>query len=318
MPGFAAVVGKLVYLILLICAGIGVRKRGLLSDKGRQDASRLLVDVFWPALIFSSITGQLRFDDLIAGALLPILAAVTALTGLVLGAAVLHFNRFSECDKRVFLYDATINNFVFLVLPFVIVMIPDRGKGMLFLHNLGFLVVLWTLGISILRGGLNVRDRLRHLFSPGLVATLAGCLFVICGLVQWIPSPVEKAVAVLGRPTIPVAMIIAGSQIYDLGLRSAKLDRWNVQLFVVRMLLVPGLLLPAAYGLVALGVSREVILIFLLVNIMPVSINSVSLALRFDASAERAAQAVVTTHLAALLTIPAFVYLFQMLFYNGF
>jgi len=78
---------------------------------------------------------------------------------------------------------------------------------------------------------------------------------------------------------------------------------------------VPGMLFVVSYYLpLYLNATRDAIVIFMLVNIMPVSVNSISLAVKCGSSAEYAAQGVVFTHVFAIATMTVFiVFIEQML-----
>ena len=96
---------------------------------------------------------------------------------------------------------------------------------------------------------------------------------------------------------------------------SLKFDRWNMGLIVVRLILVPLILFIVAWLLyVYCGVSRDIILVFSIVNLMPVSLNSVSMTIRFKSSPELAAQGIVSTTLVSSITIVAFLILFKSVF----
>ena len=82
-------------------------------------------------------------------------------------------------DKKViFLYHSTVNNFVFLVLPFVEKYLPGKGPGLLFIHNIGYILLMWTLGIIILSGYTGWKTALKNIFTPGFIATLIGIAIV--------------------------------------------------------------------------------------------------------------------------------------------
>lgn len=304
MENILTILNKIFFLILLISAGVFAKKIKLISTEGEKDLSRLLVDFFWPAMIFASITGNLTADDILSNISLPVLAIITAVTGFAIGMIFLKITGFKDDRKKIFLYHTTINNFIYMVLPFAMSMIPGKGVGLLFIHNLGYLLVLWTLGISILKGSIGLKGCLKNLLSPGLISTMIAIIVVISGMNKYIPKMLHTTLSTIGKPTLAVAMIITGARIYKLGRHALKFDKWNILLGFLRLVLIPLILFIFALILkVYFNVSREVLIIFSLVNIMPVSVNSVSLAMRFKSSPELAAQGVVFTHLFSVVTI---------------
>lgn len=308
---------KILYLFFLVLAGILAKKIRLISDRGEKDLSKLLVDLFWPSLIFVSITEKLTSQDILSNIMLPLFGILTCLTGLGVGLLSVKIFKFRDNRKRIFLYDSMINNFIYLVLPFAIFMIPGKGAGFLFIHNLGMILMVWTLGVYILKGGSTVSSggrstALKNLLSMGLISTVLAILVVLAGANKYIPSLAFSILNTIGGATLPVAMIIAGVNIYRLGRNALKFDVWNVSLGIVRLVVIPVVLLVFSLFLKNYcNFSRDFLLIFNLVNIMPVSINSVVLSIRFKSSPQLAAEGVVFTHLFCLLTLPVYLVLIQ-------
>lgn len=284
-----------------------------------KDLSKLLVDVFWPALIFISIVKSLSTQDLLSNIYLPLAAVITASTGISLGFLLVKLNGWEGSKKSIFLYHSTINNYVFMILPFVEFFIPGKGAGLLFIHNLGYVVIVWTLGVALLTGNDRFKDHMKSLLSPGLIATFAGILFVAFGLSDYIPKGVEEIFTVLGNCTVPIAMIIAGGQIAALGRQAIKFDKWNMQLAFVRLIAVPVVLMIPTYFLMQYtSISKNMLIIFMLVNLAPVSVNSVGMAIRFKADADLAAEGVVFTHIFAIFTMMFFLWIWRDFFMGIF
>ena len=76
---------KIIYLILLIICGVFVKKFNLVSDKGIEDLSKILIDFFWPVLIFYQITSSLNASDIINNISLPLFALITGIVGYIFG-----------------------------------------------------------------------------------------------------------------------------------------------------------------------------------------------------------------------------------------
>jgi predicted permease len=191
-------------------------------------------------------------------------------------------------------------------------MLPnERGTGLLFLNNIGMIIMLWTLGVFVLRGErFSFSQAIKQMLSVGLIAIILALITVFTGLNAHIPALAFEVLAILGRPTLAIAMIIAGMNIYKLGMHALRFDRWNIALAAVRLVLVPGVLLIAALVLKNIfGIASDILMIFMIVGVMPVSINSISLAGRFDTNTKRAAEAVVFTHIFGIPTILLFLYL---------
>ena len=303
---------KIFFLLSLIGCGILAKKLELISDKGVDDLSKLILDFFWPALIFFQITSALNAEDIIKNISLPFFAILTAVTGLFLGKVIAKIMKYKEEERQLFLYNSTINNFVFMVIPFVELYYPKNGLGLLFIHNIGFILIVWTVGVFLFQGRLSLLQSIKGLINPGLISTFSAILITITGLNGFIPSAVSDIFKTMGTPTVAISMIVAGAQIYKLGRNAFKFNLWNILLGLNRLILIPGILFVLSIFLKNIfDLPREVLGIFMIVNAMPVSIISVSMAMRYNSDSNLAAQGVVSNHLFSILTIPFFILLIE-------
>ena len=108
METILTVFNKIVFLLLLTLAGILAKKFKLLSDHGEEDLSRLLVDLFWPALILFSITKNLNQQDILSNISLPLFAIITCITGFIIGSIIVKIFHYKEARKKIFLYDSQV------------------------------------------------------------------------------------------------------------------------------------------------------------------------------------------------------------------
>lgn len=309
------VIGKILYIVILFASGIVAKKFKLLSDKGEEDLSKIFTDFFWPSLIFFSICSKLNSEDIINNISLPFLAILTGLVGFFVGYILIKIFKFNGDEKRIFLFHSVFNNFSFMVLPFAILYLPEKGAGLLFISNTGFIILIWTLGVAILNAKATKKEMIIKLLSPGLIITLLSIVLVLFDINKYIPKLLFDVTETLGAPTIPVAMLITGARIYKLGINSLKFNLWNITLGLVRLVIVPAILF--AFGLVLkhfFNMGKEVLLIFMLVNIMPVSVNSVTMAISYKSNADLASQGVVFTHLFSIITVTFYILLIQIYF----
>lgn len=309
-----SILDKILYVILLMATGILAKRAGWLSDKGEEDLSVMMVDFIWPCMIFSSIVTSLTRDDIVTNISLPILAAFLHLFGFAVGLLVCRLAGYQGERKSIFLFHASMNNFLVMALPFAEYFFPERGVALLAVANLGSIVLLWTLGVSLVAGRMGWRTMARNVFlSPGLIATGSAILCVMTGINRYLPTLVTDVMTKAGEPTLFFGLMVAGTQIHKLGFKALRFDGWNILVGLTRNIVVPGIMLclmlllrghVAAEGLVVLG----------LVSITPASINSVMLAIKYKSSPKLAAEGVIFTHLLAIFTMIGYVYLIEVLF----
>lgn len=301
-----SIVDKVFYILLLLALGILVRRLRMLSDQGEKEISNLMMDLFWPALIFHSIVATLNVNDILDNIWLPLGSIFIHLAGYAVGLAFCRLSGYQADRRKVFLFHASLNNFFLMALPMVQLFFPQKGIALLAVANLGSILVLWTLGTYTIVGNIGVRKTLKNVCSPGLIATVGGILFVATGLNRYIPALVLDFLAVTGQPTMIIGMMVAGGKICQLGVQALRFDAWNLQVGLIRNILSPAIMLGAALLLRGV-ISHEILVMLMLVAVTPSSVNSVTMAIKYNSSPRLAAEGVIFTHLLAIITMPAFI-----------
>ena len=83
--------------------------------------------------------------------MLPLLASVTIFTGAAIGFITVGITGYTDARRRSFLFQSMMNNSSSWPCPLPSCFCPKRGAGLLFVHNLGIILVLWTFCVPILR-----------------------------------------------------------------------------------------------------------------------------------------------------------------------
>lgn len=306
-----SILDKILFIIILMALGVLVKRLGWVSDQGEKDLSVLMVDFIWPCMIFSSVVTSLTAADITANIWLPILSVVIHLTGYALGLIACRIFGYQGDERSMLLLHAAMNNFFVMALPFAQYFYPGKGAALLAVANLGSILSLWTLGVFIVAGNVGFKQTVKNILCPGMVATVAAILCVFSGINRFIPQLILDVLHLCGQPTMLLGLLIAGTQIYKLGRKALKFNRWNILVGLIRNILVPGLMLCLALLLKG-RLTREALTIFMLISMTPASVNSVTLALKYDSSPNLAAEGVIFTHLLAVASMLGFVVLVEM------
>jgi hypothetical protein len=302
-------------VLLLIGTGWLARRRGWLTDVGTRELSRVLLSLFAPCLIIASISRR-NAADLLAQAHLPLLTFALALLGLGVGIlAVRAFAPMPEATRRGFLFQCMINNYLFLPLPIVLFQFGERGVALLLLSALGFDVAVWTLGVGLYVPGRNVRERLRGILSPAVLALALTCGWVLLRdlvppVTAWAARPPAAlrglfeaawtACDLIGRATLPVSMLVAGSRITALHPSRLMAPR-VVAVAVLRLAVVPALFLFLLQFLPLDPVARGVLGI---VALMPTAVTAAVFSDRYGGDTDFVVSGLILTHLLSLITVP--------------
>ena len=316
---------KIASMLVVIGAGWLARRRGAVKGEFTSTLSRIVVDVAFPALVFTQMLGTIDASVIREGwitALLPVALVVVAyFVGLVL--APLFGGR---AQRNTVLFLVASPNWVFLPLPIAGALYGAAGVRVVLLCNVGGQLALWSLGVWILHG--DIRPALRGLArNTGLWATAGGIVIALAfpgaralGDLHSAGRPVAgvagaaavDALAMVGSLTIPLSLLAIGAQLGALPISIHRLPAplWGVLLsrLVAAPLVTVALgsaLARAGYGLP--DVTRQVVY---LIAAMPVAIVCGAMVERYGGDSQLAAQGVFASTFFSLLTVPVLFLLF--------
>jgi len=306
---------QVLFILVLMAVGFVARKRGVVSAVGTSEMVRVLMAVIYPCLIFSSVT-RLDAQELAAQWILPVMALAIAGTGLLLGLVSLRCMKGVDPQRaNAFLFQNTINNYLFLPLPLVLLLWGSEGVALLVFASMGFELTVWTVGVFLFNRSSRFGEGIRMVFGPPLIALLfsIGWMCVRDLLAPELPEAglfAEVARRILellyfgaetvGQATVAVSMIICGSRIAALDVRAA-FDPHVWVVAVLRLVVTPILFIlllkqipmgEMAYGILAV------------VAVMPAAVASLVFSERFGGDSDFIAATLLITHLGAIVTIP--------------
>lgn len=297
---------------LLILAGAVLRKIGVLSRDQDDPVFRLVFNVLYPCLILDKILGSESVRE--GGSVLWGIGVGFGLTvlsfgGAWLAAGVLGLQK--GAGKRTFTLSSGVQNFGYTAIPVVEqVWIGAGATAMLFVHNLGVELAIWSVGVMIISGERQVPWK--KLVNGPVVSVLLGLILVGSGLDQFlapgdggaahaIGGPLRKAMAWMGAGAFPVAILITGAVMMDL----VGVERPSPKIVlggcVVRLVLLPLLLLAAAKFLPAPLALKQVLVVQ---AAMPSAMTPIMLAKIYQGRPGVAVQVVIATTLVSLFTLP--------------
>jgi predicted permease len=273
----------------------------------------LVMHIFYPALIYVTLVRTFTLEGLIENWALPAGAWLIMLTGFAVGFALnLVLPLKTKGRKRAFHFQCTINNYVFLPMPLVMIYWGEKGVAMLVFSTIGSEIAVWTLGVMTLTGGgVPLRQMAKRLLTMPMMAIAASILTLLVrdglgfavapeSLLGEAGDALLDAMKMLGAAAPPLAMVVAGSRMAELHPKHL----WQpIQLAVgvARLLVVPAL---ALLVLQLLPLEGEPLAVLRVIAVMPSAIASVMLSDMYKADSEFAASAVLLTHVASLATIP--------------
>ena len=227
-----------VIVALMLVGFLGVR-RGVLSKAFSRTASFLIVNVFIVGTIFQSVCSG---GEGISPADLPhIILMVTLMNTLcyVLGRIALRlFARRAGSGAPTELCVGVMNNLL-IGLPILQSLYGPTAVLIAGLTSIPFNLTLYTYGVWRLSAETRSGGalRLKDIFSPSVLATLAALVFFLFSLP--VPGAVSRLMSACAGVTMPLSMVVIGVTMGSENLTAALRDRRVYAIALFRLVLAP-------------------------------------------------------------------------------
>ncbi len=296
-------------IFLLAALGYFLIKKNILGAEGLNALSRLVIEITLPIMIFCQLVKDFSFTLYSNWWVFPLISIAITIAGLIVGALFTGFIKGHQ-HKLQFLSLAAFQNSGYLPLALVAALLPsDKIDSMfiyIFLFLLGFNLVMWSLGVYILTFVKTKKFELGSLFSPPVIATLFSLLFIFLGLNKFVPEAVLKPLRTVGDCTLPLAMLVVGSNLASIHL--GHIDKKAMFLMILAKLVI----LPAlGLWLVIKFKLPELMGLLILMQLAMPPATSLSLIIRHYKKEDLfISQGIFIGHIVSLITIPLFLSLY--------
>jgi len=306
MSEFSTVLNAVIPVFAIMAAGLGIRRLDWLSERADQSLFRMVVNFLMPCLILDTVMSNPAARDWRNLTLAPLVgfATIAGSVGLVwLASSRMKFR--SQSARRTFTVAAGLQNYGYIPLPLALLLFDQETAGILFLHNLGVEVCVWTVVLLVITGGRSTGGW-QQILNPPLIAVFLALGLNFSGGANHLPHALMTALHLLGQCAFPLALLLIGALIADhLGeLRSGE-GWWHVAPAIfLRIAILPlGILVLAHY----LPVSIELRRVLVMEAAMPSAMVPVILARHYGGDSGTALRIVIGTSLISLVTTPLWI-----------
>ena len=303
MIDFWVVLSAVLPMYCLMAVGVWLRRAEWLTHEADDSLIRIVVNVLTPCLIVDNVMGNPALRDA-SNLVLPPLFGFGGIV-LAIGAAWALRRRsgaVGEKEERTFVFAAGHQNYGYAALPLVMVLFPRETTGVLFLHNLGVDVALWTIGLVAL-GHAGLREW-RRLVNAPVVAILVAVPLNLAHL--QLPEFLRTANHMLAQCCFPLGLIFGGAVLAETlpGLHAGPGWRVMAMACVARCGAAPLLMLAAAKWLPASIPLQQVLVVE---AAMPAAVFPIVMARRYGGDPLTAVRVVAGTSALGFATIPAWI-----------
>lgn len=317
-------VQAVIVIFLLIGAGMLAAWRGWITPRVADAFPKLLVNLAVPCMaVYHFYTGLGREQVFDAWLPLLMLAAVYP-ASYYLGKLFSIIFNIPKTRRGVFTVLFSFSNSMFIGFPVAQALFGNAGLPYAMLYYLGNTTFFWVLGYYTIRRDADVmsgtrscvsaREVLRKLATPPII-TIAVMLAVV---ILEIPLPkfAVSAAGYLGALTTPLSLIFMGCVIWQAGPKGLGFEANIGHVLFGRFVLIPALMFAVcqlAITLLPAGPASMVMVrnVFTVQAGLPVMTQTVILAQLYGADVEFATKSFIWTTLLSVVSIPAYMVLFQ-------
>ncbi|MFA6505423.1 MAG: AEC family transporter [Treponemataceae bacterium] len=284
----------------------------ILARWKKFETKQLLTVVLYvlsPGIIFHTLTtAQISFDDVLKTILFSFGNLVLLWSIAKVAARVFKLPATETAGLTLI---STLTNSVNYGLPLVLLAFGQLGLDKASIYVVTQMIIVNTIGVYFAaRSRFSGKDALKSVFSlPAIYATVAAIVLRSSGLV--LPVGIVKGVSMIAQAYSPMVLLILGAQMA--GVKSTQLDPGPRKAFwvgmVIRMLLSP---LIALFVLTLLGIDGILRSVLIVEASMPVAVNAVILAERFDAAPKTVSKCILWSTLASFVALPLLIAIVKM------
>ena len=291
-------------LFAIVVVGYVAGKKEYMGGTFDKRLSKLVIDITCPALILSSaMTGELPDRRYI----LPLLG-ISALTYVLLTGVAVWLPRLltkRKDDEGVLGFAMMFGNVGFMGYPIVASIFGHEAVFYAAVLNVVNTFAVFTVGTILITGKTvnGPKFQKKVLWSTPMLSAYVTMLIValeITGIPAWISQPLTM----IGNITVPAALLIIGSSMSQLPLRSLLGNRTIYLTTLLRLALLP---IGIHYLFTLLGFDPFVVGINTVVIAMPVATYGTILCLRHGKDTTLITEVTFITTLLSMLTIPLLV-----------
>ena len=307
MSDFLIVLTAVLPIFCIAGAGALLRQINWLTADADASLLRVTVNFLTPCLIFDSIIGNEAFAQSGNIWLPPLIGFGTLALGipfalLLRGATGLR----DERARRTFAFVVSTYNYGYVPIPLILALfakeISRPTLAVLFVHNVGVEIAIWSFGLMILGGG-TLRENWRKILNPPLLAIVFTLALNFLIGAHAVPEFIHKTAHMLGQCAIPFGVILIGATMADYVHEFASVR--GLRLVLVSCALRLGIL-PVLFLLLAkyLPCSLELKRVITMQAAMASAVFPIVMAKHYGGDPATALRVVLGTSLAGLVTIP--------------
>ena len=202
----SVILNQTIIMLILMLAGVLCSKTGIISRQSNKDLSKFILQVVNPVVIFMSYQTEYK-TELAKNLLITFLISFLSMA-LSIMLITLIIREKDGRDTAIERFSSIYSNCGFMGIPLVNAMFGAEGVFYLTAYITVFNIFAWTHGIIIISGEKNLKQAVKVLYSPTMIAIYLGIIFFFAKI--RLPEIPSRAMEFISSLNTPMAMIVSG------------------------------------------------------------------------------------------------------------
>ena len=304
MEGFLHAVASVTLILLLTATGYFCAAKGWMSPQAKAFISKFTLSVAVPCMILYGFKKDLTKELLLHSGSFLLVPLLSTLALLFLSLLVGRLLKLPRRKLGVFMMMCSVSNAIFIGLAMCTELFGDTCTPYVMLYYLVNTSFTQLVFLSLVRwsgesGGFSLHMLKKFLTTPAVIAVFIG-MALVWSEVE-LPSLVMSYCRYMNNLVTPLALLLTGYIIHDIGLKNVRLDRDLGIAMIFRFLLAPALSVALCRAFGVTGLAHDVLIVE---TAMPVVTQTVVAAAEYGADEEFAAQGAALSTIACFVVIP--------------
>ncbi len=201
--------------------------------------------------------------------------------------------------RRTFALASGCQNYGYTAVPVVQILWGTSAVAVLFVHNIGVEIAIWSFGVMLLSG--ESKFNWRRMINGPIIAVVIGLSLVLLHLDDKITGPPRSLIYLVGIGAFPIALVMTGASMLDLV--GTEKPSWKIIFgsILVRMFLAPIVFILCAKFI---PMSDELKQVLLVQAAMPAAMVPILLAKIYGGRPAVAVQVIIATTIISIFSLP--------------
>ena len=295
------IINKVISLFLIILVGVYGSKKKIINEEVNKGLSSILLNITLPIMIISSFL--IKYDEEMKSNVIKAFfySGITIIASIFI--SYIFLKPIKSKNKFLLQFANVFSNCGFVGFPIIGSIYGAEGVIYTSIFNMFFTILVWTYGILLFTGKINIKEIKKVLVNPSVIAVYIGIVLFIFKID--IPEVITSTMDLVGAVTTPLSMIIVGVILSHISFKKYMSD-WTVYYSSLLKLIITPLALFMIFKI--LKIHSVLSNTMVLLTAMPTAAITSILAENLNKEKEYATILVFISTVLSLVTFPLIAY----------